>query len=146
MARWQLQDGETEIMSVKPSMTKLLLMLLVTLGLAFTGTNLGTAGAPTSTRMLSPPLPASPFRLIEPRRTRPARLTGSSASVSASRLQGWRLCVQRLRHRLRIAEAGAPTDRYLSQFTSDRGSFCRWRDSCPMPHTKPCRVSFRRGC
>lgn len=33
MARWQLQDGETEIMSVKPSMTKLLLMLLVTLGL-----------------------------------------------------------------------------------------------------------------
>jgi len=33
VARWQLQDGETEIMSVKPSMTKLLLMLLVTLGL-----------------------------------------------------------------------------------------------------------------
>ncbi len=33
MARWQLQDGETEIMSVEPSMTKLLLMLLVTLGL-----------------------------------------------------------------------------------------------------------------
>lgn len=33
MARYALQDGEREITSVKPSMTKLFLMLLVTLGL-----------------------------------------------------------------------------------------------------------------
>ena len=33
MARWQLQEGEEEVMTVKPSMTKLFLLLLVTLGL-----------------------------------------------------------------------------------------------------------------
>lgn len=33
MARWELQDGETEIMRVHPSMLKLFLLLVVTLGL-----------------------------------------------------------------------------------------------------------------
>lgn len=33
MARWELQEGETEIMRVHPSMTKLFLLLIVTLGL-----------------------------------------------------------------------------------------------------------------
>jgi uncharacterized membrane protein YdbT with pleckstrin-like domain len=33
VARWELQEGETEIMMVRPSMAKLFLLLIVTLGL-----------------------------------------------------------------------------------------------------------------